>query len=1091
MDAFIFNSQKEMKSLKFLKLHLAFLLLFNFSVNSQIILGNAFLQVDHVEIGVNQHGVFGSSTAAPTGYHPKTIDGSLNLGFVADPEKNGWTVGNPAYYGDFFVPGIPQEGFAVEFNGTTYRNFNSGTFNIPGANISHNTDASGVTSVWQGSVSGLQINQKTIAPQNEVFFVVRVELTNTTAADMNNVYYMRTLDPDNDVTLSTNFATLNSIIYDLPNPQNNTLVSAKGTIFTNCFLGLGTKDCRANSFILTSGLNPQLTRPISDYHNETANETVYSGVFSGDVAIGITYNIGTIRAGETKRIAFTYILNQNDLDVALSQTLSEVFANTTTPVISGNDYTFCEGDLIPMSIKNGEDQVWKWEPAEYFSAPFGENVILTVPSETVNFIITGISECSPVTYNFSINPSVFEVELNERYHVICSGSSTNYNPMNGVSSPTSTISWYDAPTGGNLLGSSFNFTTPVLINTNSIPVDYVYYFQETNTTGCVSERIPFRVKVYESLNIPNFDLKACTIGSELTAFNLLDYQNIIEPIANASFTYYASLTDLANNIPISNPENYTNIVNNQIIYVQIEVNAFCIDVAELTLRVFDQIIVTPTQLQGCDIDFDNNFDFDLTISNTVINGNADSQFSYFLTLSNAQNNLNPITNFTNYTNVINPQIIYVKVSNPNCSSITELKLEVFAKPEYNFGILNDCEENLDGSANFDLTNAQAQFSPDNTNSYNYATSLSNLENNILITNVTNYVNISNPQIIYVEGITLDGCRNKSELTLTVLPVNKITITDFNKCDDDYDGQTVFNLTEKEAEMNLVLPADIYTYTYHLSELNALNGADAISSNFTNTLTPEQTIYVKAKGTGCPYIISFKIIVLLKPNPIIPATRTLCKGGTIVVNAGSNFDAYLWSTGETTQTINISTPGIYTVTVSNSFGTFMCSTTKSIDVIASDIAIITDVQVADFTNNDNSLNIMYDGIGDYEFSLNGIDYQDSPIFENLESGLYTVFVKDKNGCGIVDKDVYVLMYPNYFTPNGDGINDFWNIKFSSQEPDITVSIFDRYGKLLNVITGAGYGWDGTYNGEQLSSSDYWFVVTRKDGKEIKGHFTLKR
>mgnify|MGYP002663122446 CR=1 FL=1 len=56
-----------------------------------------------------------------------------------------------------------------------------------------------------------------------------------------------------------------------------------------------------------------------------------------------------------------------------------------------------------------------------------------------------------------------------------------------------------------------------------------------------------------------------------------------------------------------------------------------------------------------------------------------------------------------------------------------------------------------------------------------------------------------------------------------------------------------------------------------------------------------------------------------------------------------------------------------------------------------------------------------------------------------------------------------MYPNYFTPNGDGINDFWNIKFSSQEPDLTVSIFDRYGKLLNVITGAGYGWDGTYNG----------------------------
>ena len=141
---------------------------------------------------------------------------------MADPAKDGWTVGTPTYYGDFFYPGTPQEGFAVQFNGNTYRNWNIGFFNIPGSNLSHVVDATGVTSIWEGTVSGLKVNQKTFAPLNEVFFVVRIELTNTTGADMTDVYYMRTLDPDNDVTLSSDYSTINEIVYDLPNPQNNT-----------------------------------------------------------------------------------------------------------------------------------------------------------------------------------------------------------------------------------------------------------------------------------------------------------------------------------------------------------------------------------------------------------------------------------------------------------------------------------------------------------------------------------------------------------------------------------------------------------------------------------------------------------------------------------------------------------------------------------------------------------------------------------------------------------------------------------------------------------------------------------------------------
>lgn len=93
--------------------------------------------------------------------------------------------------------------------------------------------------------------------------------------------------------------------------------------------------------------------------------------------------------------------------------------------------------------------------------------------------------------------------------------------------------------------------------------------------------------------------------------------------------------------------------------------------------------------------------------------------------------------------------------------------------------------------------------------------------------------------------------------------------------------------------------------------------------------------------------------------------------------------------------------------------------------------------------------------------------------------------------MVSEELYLLMYPKFFTPNSDGYNDYWKIKFSENEPNLTVKIFDRYGKLLKQLGMNSKGWDGKYLGKDVPSSDYWFVVTRENGKEYKGHFSLKR
>ena len=243
--------------------------------------------------------------------------------------------------------------------------------------------------------------------------------------------------------------------------------------------------------------------------------------------------------------------------------------------------------------------------------------------------------------------------------------------------------------------------------------------------------------------------------------------------------------------------------------------------------------------------------------------------------------------------------------------------------------------------------------------------------------------------------------------------------------------------------------------------------------------------------GCPYIVNFDLVVRDKPQLFVEETRRICDGKTIVLDAGSGFDAYLWSNGAVTPSITISEAGTYTVTVSYDYGTLSCTDTKTIVVTESNVATINNVVINDWTINNNSITVFANGIGDYEYSINNIDYQDSSVFAELETGVYTIYVRDKFGCGTVNKDFYLLTYPNFFTPNGDGINDLWQIYYSKSEPNLKVSIFDRYGRLVKTLIGESDGWDGTFSNEKMPSTDYWFVVERVDGKIYKGHFTLIR
>ncbi len=151
---------------------------------------------------------------------------------------------------------------------------------------------------------------------------------------------------------------------------------------------------------------------------------------------------------------------------------------------------------------------------------------------------------------------------------------------------------------------------------------------------------------------------------------------------------------------------------------------------------------------------------------------------------------------------------------------------------------------------------------------------------------------------------------------------------------------------------------------------------------------------------------------------------------------------------------------------------------------------------DFFNTENKkIEVTVLPTGNYLYSLDGKITQTSNIFENVPGCEHTILVEDLSGCGKSNSSVsfFVWDYPHFFTPNNDGVNDYWNIYCGNYKP-LTIKIYDRYEKLLSQFLSTSIGWDGKLNGYDLFSDDYWFSVEYlENGQEkiFKSHFSMKR
>ena len=227
--------------------------------------------------------------------------------------------------------------------------------------------------------------------------------------------------------------------------------------------------------------------------------------------------------------------------------------------------------------------------------------------------------------------------------------------------------------------------------------------------------------------------------------------------------------------------------------------------------------------------------------------------------------------------------------------------------------------------------------------------------------------------------------------------------------------------------------------------------------------------------------------------------------TVTITNPNDTYNYLWVDDTNTivgyeASLQIIKGGDYSVTASFITGS-NCYTTKTITITESVTATIVDMTIVDDSEN-NSIAVNITGTGDYEIALDDLnDFNPfvansslpgrTHLFSNVTAGIHKVFIKDKNGCGLTIKDAIVIGFPHFLTPNGDGINDTWNVAGASLQPNSLIYIFDRFGKLIAKVDPTGPGWEGTFNGRKLPSNDYWFTARLQDGRIRKGHFSLVR
>jgi gliding motility-associated-like protein len=498
----------------------------------------------------------------------------------------------------------------------------------------------------------------------------------------------------------------------------------------------------------------------------------------------------------------------------------------------------------------------------------------------------------------------------------------------------------------------------------------------------------------------------------------------------------------------------------------------------------------------CDNDTDGLALFNLQqLKNSILGTTTNIKVEFYH--ENGQQIQSPLNAISNL--IANEESIKVKAINidTNCFNESSFKLIVNPLPIANhIEEIIGCDDNNDGiSEYFDTSKIESTVLRNQTemkisyfdiNGNQLPSPLANPFTNIVPHLETITVRVTNPQT---------NCY--SETFLNLVTSSKPTIIQPNPlyaCDEG-NGFSHFDTSTIESQLIGNQPNLLISY---LDESGKVLPSP-LPIDYKNTVAWFQNITVKVENSLNPLCFSetsLKLIVNELPQINLEKDYFLCDlEPSLKITTNSTFDSWEWrfqddSVISNSFKANLIETGRYTVRVSKINNGISCENIFSFNLIRSILPKITEVKIQDISDN-NYIEIITSSSGDFEYAIDGSNFQDSNTFYNISGGVYIVQVRDKKGCGFDEQEVILVDYPKFFTPNNDGYKDYWHIVGIEKFPNAVTAIFDRYGKFLKSLKYTEVGWDGTFNGEKLIASDYWFSVELGDGRVFKGHFSLKR
>ncbi|WP_345274238.1 choice-of-anchor L domain-containing protein [Flaviramulus aquimarinus] len=793
-------------------------------------------------------------------------------------------------------------------------------------------------------------------------------------------------------------------------------------------------------------------------------------------------------------------------------TIVHQYPNQVTPLVQCDvDYD----ETVIFDISSNENNL--------FTSP-SSNIVISYFDDLTLIDNEASAIADPVNYNNSSNPQTIYIKvynisadcynvinqelivtlppaINEfETYEICDNP-TRYFDLNTINDiivtndPDALISYHlsatDAEISNTPIPTDYTYVTTndtiyIRIESADRGCHYVYPFQliinplpianQPNTMEACDDASTDRFEIFD-LSLQN----AAILGSQ----NLDDYNITFHDNANS-----------ANNDDSALATNY-NAENGQTIYARIENKATgCYSTTE-----FNTIVhIYPNEVQPliqCDVDYDETVVFDISSNenNLFASPSSNIVISYFDDLTLIDNEASAIADPVNYNNSSNPQTIYIKVYNisADCYNVINQELIVTLPPAINeFETYEICDN---PTRYFDLNTINdiiVTNDPDALISYHLSATDAEISNTPI---PTDYTYITTNDTIYIRIESADrGCHYvyPFQLIINPLPIANQP-DDIESCDNDYDNIYGFDLTTQDNQVLGTQSNSDFNISYYLNEDDANNSSNVLSN--IHNVDVESIIYARIENnrTGCFSTTNFTAYVRRKPINDIKDQVICLENFPLQVTGETGYatDSYLWEPyGETDASIDISVIGEYSLTITSTFG---CETKKTFNVIESEQATIEFEETVDFSDP-NNITITVSGIGDYLYQLDDGEPQRSNFFTYVPIGERTITVIDVNGCLSVSKKVMIFDIPKFVTPNDDGYFDTWHITGVNQLEGTIIYIYNRYGKLMKTLPHTSAGWDGTYNGENMPSDDYWYsanIFYKGDQFQLKGHFTLRR